>query len=308
VLELVVTPEPAVVDATLRYYAAERDTLRAALPLAALEGAEELAAAARAGTLTAVASHADAAVALGPGPGGAPELALKFRVGDAPSVARFYVALYLDGASGPPARLLQVLAHAVRRVDVGALAGQTTRVPVLLRGQGPSATRVRVFSSHPDQLEAAPGALELPAAGGAAAELALAVRGAASGQAAYRVHLVDPATRRLVGALLVAVDRRPPAPSKAFALDVPRGEVAKRKLGYTNPYAQARTFRISTNAPEGVVAVTPPVLELPAGGSGAIGLTIDGRALPAGERELLLFICDGEERMEDCYRVVLRTA
>jgi len=53
--------------------------------------------------------------------------------GAAGQVKRFYVVIYMDAVMSRPLLIWQVYVHAMQRVDVAAVEGQTTRLTLMLR-------------------------------------------------------------------------------------------------------------------------------------------------------------------------------
>ena len=58
---------------------------------------------------------------------------LQVACGAAPQVKRFYMVIYVDAAMSRPLLIWQVYVHAMQRVDVAAVEGQTTRLTLVLR-------------------------------------------------------------------------------------------------------------------------------------------------------------------------------
>jgi len=53
--------------------------------------------------------------------------------GAAGQVKRFYIIIYMDMAMSRPLVIWQIYVHAMQRVDVAAVEGQTTRLTLMLR-------------------------------------------------------------------------------------------------------------------------------------------------------------------------------
>jgi len=60
---------------------------------------------------------------------------LQVACGAAPQMKRFYVVIYMDAVMSRPLMIWQVYVHAMQRVDVAAVEGQTTRLTLMLRCQ-----------------------------------------------------------------------------------------------------------------------------------------------------------------------------
>lgn len=88
-------------------------------------------------------------------------------------------------------------------------------------------------------------------------------------------------------------------------MELPAGTVANKKITYTNPYQQFRTFTLRCNQPW-LMHFTPPRLQLPAGATRPIGLTFDARAATTGLLDVLVFVNDEEDKTEECFKVRVR--
>ncbi len=96
----------------------------------------------------------------------------------------------------------------------------------------------------------------------------------------------------------------------AFAsqVDVPAGTVVQKKVSYTNPYHQHRSFHLASNTPW-LLSCHPATLELPPGATKPLGLVFDARQAAPGVVDVLLFINDEDDRNEECWsiRVLIST-
>jgi nephrocystin-4 len=141
-----------------RYYQPERQLLRTTVKLRNLPGAQASYFAAAPGALRylcAACSNPD--VILGVGSSGLTagpdrdELYIKYKVGGAPDVVHFYVLVYLDRLMARPVEVWQVFVHALRKVDMRAMIGQTSQASVVVRGV--VSRRVAAYNTHPDELQ-----------------------------------------------------------------------------------------------------------------------------------------------------------
>jgi len=60
---------------------------------------------------------------------------LQVACGAAAQVKRFYIVVFMDAVMSRPLLIWQVFVHAMQRVDVAAVEGQTTRLTLMLRWQ-----------------------------------------------------------------------------------------------------------------------------------------------------------------------------
>ena len=58
---------------------------------------------------------------------------LKVPLGASPQIKRFFMAVYLDPWLARPIQIWQFYIHALQRVDVASVEGQTSRFSLLLR-------------------------------------------------------------------------------------------------------------------------------------------------------------------------------
>ena len=78
---------------------------------------------------------------------------VKFKCGAAPETTQFYLVLYRDTYKAQPVAVWHVYVHALRRVNLAGMVGQSSQTSVVVRGRPGAATRVACFSSHPDELQ-----------------------------------------------------------------------------------------------------------------------------------------------------------
>ncbi|KXZ51260.1 hypothetical protein GPECTOR_13g747 [Gonium pectorale] len=308
VLELEIVPRPIIIDRTFRYYQPERQLLRTTIKLRNLPGAQASYFAAAHGALrNACAACSNTDVILGVGSSALSagpdrdELYIKFKVGAAPEVSHFFILLYLDRLMARPVEVWQVFVHALRKVDMRAMIGQTSQASVVVRGV--VSRRVAAYTTHPDELLVAPDSFVL--VGGALTELLLSFRPVAVGLKDIKINIVDSESRELVYAMLVSAEAQGPLISRTFEVELPVGTVANKKITYTNPYQHYRTFTLRSNQPW-LVHFTPPRLQMPAGATRPVGLTFDARAATTGIVDVLMFVNDDEDKTEECLKIRVR--
>ncbi|GLC73822.1 hypothetical protein PLESTF_001424700 [Pleodorina starrii] len=308
VLELEVVPRPIIIDRTFRYYHPERQLLRTTVKLRNLPGAHASYLASAPGALRHMcAACSDPDVILGTGSSGLTagpdrdELYLKAKAGAAPGVSHFYVLLYVDRLMARPVEVWQVFLHALRKVDMRAMIGQTSTASVVLRGV--VSRRVAAYTTHPDELLVSPDSFVL--VGGALTEVLLSFRPVAVGLKDVKINIVDSESRELVYAMLVSAEAQGPLISRTFEVELPVGTVANKKITYTNPYHHYRIFTLRSNQPW-LLHFTPPRLQMPAGATRPVGLTFDARAATAGIVDALVFVNDDEDKTEECLKIRVR--
>ncbi|PNJ47966.1 NPHP4 isoform 7, partial [Pongo abelii] len=86
------------------------------------------------------------------GPGEPRDIFLKVASGPSPEIKDFFVIIYSDRWLATPTQTWQVYLHSLQRVDVSCVAGQLTRLSLVLRGTQ-TVRKVRAFTSHPQELK-----------------------------------------------------------------------------------------------------------------------------------------------------------
>ena len=235
------------------------------------------------------------------------EVFIKFKCGASPAVTRFLVLVYADEWMHRLLETWELVVHALQRVDVHALVGQTSLAKAVLRGDGAAggaAGLVQCFSSTPRELRLRPNA-PFPLSAGLT-EVALALRPLQPGRRQYVVHAVDLARRALLASWLVCTVNRLPAVTKAFSIAVPAALGARKKVSLANPYSYDTTYTFYADQPN-LLRFSQPTLTLPAGQTKYIGLQFaplpGGRPPSAGETRLLVFVNNEEDKNEECMEI-----
>ena len=342
-LELRVRPQPYVIDQTFRFHQSEHEFLKTTIRLAPVRwyassalpqppapssltqsqaavgsGGYGLATNASAASLAAGAvwvRASDPNVQCGVHERKSPvdplEVFIKFKCGASPAVTRFLVLVYDDPYMHRLLETWELVVHALQRVDVHALVGQTSLAKALLRGESRAAHGlVQCFSSDPRELRLNPNA-PFPLSGGGLTEVNLALRPVVPGRRQYVVHAVDLSRRALLSSWLVCAVNRLPALTKAFALTVPAALGAKKKVSIANPYSYETTYTFYTDMPH-LLKFSSPQVRLGVGESKYIGLQFvplaHGRAVAGGATRLLVFVNNEEDKNEECMEVTVSYA
>jgi len=307
VLEVSVKLKPFVVDRTLRFQNSEHNYLKHSLRFSSLSGFEKsLKTVApdvqRSPALQVLCNDPSVAVSVdSEQEAGTVEqlLTIKCRCGPEAERKRFNVLIFSDRYMTRLVETWQVDVHSLRRVDMVAVTGQTSQTAVALRG-GLTTQKVRCFSSHPDEFRVEPEALTLVA--GELSEIDLYFRPLVAGKMDVTVNVVDTETSSLVHTLLVATDSQNPEITKTFEVQVRKGAKKSNKFSYTNAWTVKRKFYLRSTHPW-LVRHTPASLLLEPGESQPVGLTFDASGTSAGLYESLLYVSDGDDKIEDCFRV-----
>ncbi|NXA40267.1 NPHP4 protein, partial [Eudromia elegans] len=237
------------------------------------------------------------------GPGEPQDVFLKVAGGPSPQIKKFFVAIYTDAWLAAPIHIWQFFVHSVRRVDVSCVAGQRSRLCLLLRGT-PAPRKVKAYTSHPRELKVEPdGEFILPAHG--VQELAVGVRPRQAGSGFLHLNVVDVECHQLVSSWLLCVSCRQPLLSKAFEIALPAGggRGCNKRITYTNPYPSRRRYFLHTSRPD-LLRFREDSFEVAAGEVHTIGLRFaPGRCV--GREEVLIHINDHEDKNEETFCVTV---
>ncbi|NXN42392.1 NPHP4 protein, partial [Rhinoptilus africanus] len=235
------------------------------------------------------------------GPGEPQDIFLKVAGGPSPQIKKFFVAIYTDAWLAAPACIWQFYLHSLQRLDVSCTAGQLARLSLLLRGT-PAPRRVRVFTSHPQELQVDPdGTFLLPPNG--IQDLYVGVRPRRAGSRFIYLNVVDVESHQLVSSWLLCLSCRQPLISKAFEISLPAGggRGCNKRITYTNPYPSPRLYFLCTNRPD-LLQFKEDSFEVAGGEVYTIGLRF-APSQSAGEEEILIHINDHEDKNEETFCV-----
>ena len=235
------------------------------------------------------------------------EVSIKYRCGASPTVTRFLVLIYSDVWMHSLLEVWDVVVHALQRVDVHSLVGQTSLAKALLKGEThTSHGLVQCFSSTPTELALSPSAPF--ALSNSLTEVKLALRPFHPGRRQYVVHAVDLSRRALLSSWLVCAVNRLPAITKQFTLQVPEALGARKKVALANPYTYDTTFSFYTDAPH-LLSFKSPSQLIPAGESRYVGLHFaslpKGSSARSGETKVLVFVNNEEDKNEECMEITV---
>ncbi|XP_047377869.1 nephrocystin-4 isoform X3 [Sciurus carolinensis] len=304
VLRLTVEPQPHVVDQIFRFYHPELTFLKKAIrlpPWHTLPGApvgmpgEDLPIHVRCSDPNVLCE------AQSVGPGEPRDVFLKVASGPSPEIKDFFVVIYADRWLAAPVQTWQVCLHSLQRVDVSCVAGQLSRLSLVLRGTQ-TVRKVRAFASHPQELQTDPtGAFVLPPHG--VQDLHVAVRPRRAGSRFIHLNLVDVDYHQLVASWLLCLSCRQPLISKAFEITmaVGDGKGTNKRITYTNPYPSRRTYRLHSDHPD-LLQFKEDTFQVGGGETYTIGLWF-APGTRAGQEEILIYINDHEDKNEEAFCV-----
>uniref|UniRef100_I3MWG9 Nephrocystin 4 n=1 Tax=Ictidomys tridecemlineatus TaxID=43179 RepID=I3MWG9_ICTTR len=303
-LQLTVEPQPHVVDQIFRFYHPELTFLKKAIrlpPWHTLPGApvgmpgEDLPIHVRCSDPNVLCE------AQSVGPGEPRDVFLKVASGPSPETKDFFVIIYADRWLAVPVQTWQVCLHSLQRVDVSCVAGQLSRLSLVLRGTQ-RVRKVRAFASHPQELQTDPaGVFVLPPHG--VQDLHVAVRPRRAGSRFIHLNLVDVDYHQLVASWLLCLSCHQPLISKAFEITmaVGEGKGVNKRITYTNPYPTRRTYHLYSDHPD-LLQFKEDTFQVGGGETYTIGLRfVPGRRV--GQEEILIYINDHEDKNEEAFCV-----
>ncbi|XP_075803016.1 nephrocystin-4 [Microtus pennsylvanicus] len=304
VLCLTVEPQPHVVDQVFRFYHPELTFLKKAIrlpPWHTLPGApvgmpgDDPPVHVRCSDPNVICEAQNV------GPGEPRDVFLKVASGPSPEIKDFFVIIYTDRWLAEPVQTWQVCLHSLQRVDVSCVAGQLTRLSLVLRGTQ-TVRKVKAFTSHPQELKTDPaGVFMLPPHG--VQDLHVGMRPRRAGSRFVHLNLVDMDYHQLVASWLVCLSCRQPLISKAFEITMAAGEGkgASKRITYTNPYPSRRTYHLHSDRPD-LLQFKENSFQVAGGETYTIGL----RFMPSGstgQEEILIYINDHEDKNEETFCV-----
>nr|CAB3264424.1 nephrocystin-4 [Phallusia mammillata] len=232
------------------------------------------------------------------------EIFIKAPCGESPSIRRFYVSVYNDSFLAVPVQIWQFYVHALQRVDVNCVLGQTSRFSLVLRGMQ-TGRLVRCFSSHPQELQVFPDeAFLLPPNSVHEINAGVRTTSATSGSRYMYVNVVDTEYHQLLRSWLVAVKTREPVITKEFDIELPRsgGKGCNKMITYTNPYPNRSEFFLMTSRGD-LLQFRESQLELGPGEQSTIGLRFASGVKHPGKFPIYIFINDREDKNEETFLV-----
>lgn len=227
------------------------------------------------------------------------DIFLKVSVGCSPQVKKFFVAIFLDPFLSRPVQVWQIFVHALQRIDISCVEGQTSRFSLILRGTH-SSRLARCFTSHPNDMNLHPSeAFTLVA--GSVHELNVAIRPSQVGCKCFYINMVDIEYHQLLRSWLIFTKCEAPAITRTFELILPvgGGRGCNKRVSYTNPYSKRKKFLLHTNRDD-LLQFKETQLDIAGGDSQNIGLRF-APVLHPGSLELLVFINDEEDKNEETF-------
>ncbi|XP_060072495.1 nephrocystin-4-like isoform X2 [Ylistrum balloti] len=304
ILHVKVEPQPHIIDQTFRFYHPEQSFLKKSIrmpPFQSLPGAPIGGPGLNQVFVRCSNSHV-ICDSKSTQPGEPTDVFLKVAMGPSPQSKRFFVAMYFDPFMTRPVQIWQFYVHALQRVDVACVEGQTSRFDLLLRGTQASRL-VRCYSSHPNEMQMHPSDQFMLTAG-AVHELTVAVRPMKAGNKFFYINVVDVEYHQLIRSWLVCVSCRAPMVSRSFDVVLPMGggKGCSKRIPYTNPYPHKKVFNLLNNR-EDLLQFRESRLEIEGGETQTIGLRFTPVTKP-GSVEVMVFINDEDDKNEETFKIM----
>ncbi|XP_077998235.1 nephrocystin-4-like [Glandiceps talaboti] len=303
ILSLNIEPQPHVIDQTFRFHHPEQSFLKKSIrlpPFQALPGAP-VGGPGLQGLFVRCSDENVICETKRVAPGEPQDVFLKVACGPSPSIKKFFVIIYADQFLSHPVQTWQFYIHALQRVDISSVEGQTSRFSLILRGTQASRL-VQCFSSHPQEMQIAPSDAFMLVAN-SVHEIHIGVRPTAVGSKFMYINVVDTEYHQLIRSWLVCVTCRQPIISKAFELQLPvgGGKGSNKRITYTNPYPSKKIFNLRCNRDD-LLQFKETRIEIGASETYTIGLRFTPSQVP-GSAEILIFINDSEDKNEETFSV-----
>ncbi|XP_059916023.1 nephrocystin-4 [Gadus macrocephalus] len=233
-------------------------------------------------------------------PGEPQDVYMKVPGNPSPDVKMFYIMLFTDRWLARPASIWRVYVHFLERVELSCVAGQRTVQSLVLRGSR-APRKVRCYCSHPRQLEVDPAGLFVLPPAGAVQELQVRVQPWRSGSRLAFVSAVDVERCQLLAAWMVCLNAHRPVLSKAFELSVPvaGGRGSTRRITYTNPYPDTRTFLLHSDRPD-LLQFKEDRFQVGGGEVYTVGLRF-APSQSGGSTEVSIYINNLDEKTEEAF-------
>ena len=302
ILQLKIEPQPHVVNQTLRFYHPEQTFFKKSIRI---PGSQNLSGPPGGpGTVQFFVRCSDSNVIAEckPTQSGDPvDVFIKAALAASPQIKHFFVCIYSDPFLSHPVQVWQLYIHALQKVDVSCVEGQTSRFNLLLRGTQ-AARLVRSFSSNPREMQLFPSEQFLLASG-AVHELSVAVRPMKEGTKQFHLNVVDVECHQLIRTWLICVTCQPPTISRAFELQLPvgGGKGSNKKITYTNPYPHRREYHVLSSR-EDLIQFRENHFIVEGGETYTIGLKFIPIMKP-GVAEILVFINDEDDKNEETFKI-----
>jgi len=185
------------------------------------------------------------------------ELSVRFVAPQSPHVRSFFVVFYADPHFSQLVAVQLVEVQGLRCEKLRVVVGQSVeRAICLAPAEVLDATMVRLHSSDPEVVSVQQMTEVDPRYG---AKFTIFITSMQVGTSACRVHAVDPATKRIVAAMLMVLAADPPEVKMAHSINLPVMQAMRKRLLYKNEATRPLKYVVRCSEPA-LVAVQSPEL------------------------------------------------
>jgi len=255
-VEVTVNAQPSTIDRTLKFYEAEGTPVD---KVVALPSAETLPQTAAPGSALSVSScfvyctDKDVHVSRKD----EEQLSLRFVAPQSPAMRSFFIVFYADQHFGRLVAVQMVEVQGMRAERLRVVVGQSVERSICL---APAEVRdagvVRLHTSDPEAMTVQQTAEVDPRYG---TKFSVTITAMQVGSKCARLHAVDPATRRIVAALLLVVAADAPEVKMVHSLALPVMTAMRKRLMYKNEATRPMRYIVRCSEPA-LVAVQSPEL------------------------------------------------
>ncbi|KAI8853329.1 hypothetical protein BC829DRAFT_440033 [Chytridium lagenaria] len=229
------------------------------------------------------------------------EFLLKCRTGSSMSIHTVHILLYYDPFLTSLAEIWRIHIHALSRLDVTCVLGQSNATSLVVRGS--SFTRIVTGCSSTSEVVVSGAPFSLVA--NVLNEVTVNLKPRSLVERNSVLNFFDAERRILVSSWMIVTHCTSPPVTKSFEISLPRNKAVNKRVSYKNPYPTRKIFHLQTNADDILQFRDGRTLELEAGASQYISF----RFLPiAGGigREVLVFLNDENDKIEECLRIGIK--
>jgi len=231
------------------------------------------------------------------------EVSFKYKSVGSHNERVFYLFFYDDPYLISLNEIWRIFIHPVQRIDINCILGQTNTTNLVIKGLS-TPTAMQCFSNKCDELMVNPFTpFVMPA--NALSEINLNVKPKYVGLSETLLNIVDVQNKKLISTWSVISHSSPPNITKSFEITLPCGRYVNKRVTYTNPYQHPRLFYLKTNK-ESRLKFKESVLELNGGETQYIGLQFSPCNIRQLVEDLLVFINDDNDRIEECLKIRIR--
>ncbi|KAL6602616.1 hypothetical protein U3516DRAFT_558860 [Neocallimastix sp. 'constans'] len=231
------------------------------------------------------------------------EVSFKYKSFGSHNERVFYLFFYDDPYLISLNEIWRIFIHPVQRIDINCILGQTNTTNLVIKGLS-TPTAMQCFSNKCDELMVNPFTpFVMPA--NALSEINLNVKPKYVGLSETLLNIVDVQNKKLISTWSVISHSSPPNITKSFEITLPCGRYVNKRVTYTNPYQHPRLFYLKTNK-ESRLKFKESVLELNGGETQYIGLQFSPCNIRQLVEDLLVFINDDNDRIEECLKIRIR--